>query len=423
MLGAGDDKVTYFDTLATGNNTVDINFGEGNNSFLSPFRTTIGNSNITLTFGTGDDVAGNDDGINISGGNFSADLGDGNNTARIYNGYVINIVAGAGIDNIATFATILSIETGAGADSLDVWGAGSVSTGEGDDTVHAGGTLSLTTGDGNDTAYISDSVIADFGSDNDVVHLSLQDGASTITVGTGADKLVIDTWNGTTSTTVTDFTAGAGGETLDYNALLNQLIGWDGSSNPFGSGFMQLVQDGADTLFQIDRDGGASAQTYATLIRFQNTNAADFTAANFNPAYPTDGSGISGVALNGNSVVGTIGDDTITGTSGNDVLNGANGSDRVIGDAGDDTLTGGFGADTFVFAPGFGMDVITDFTTLSTAHDVIELAQTLFADFSAVQSAAEQVGSDVVITYDESDTITLSNVQWAQLGIGDFVFV
>ncbi|ESY65250.1 hypothetical protein X742_23230 [Mesorhizobium sp. LNHC232B00] len=380
-LGAGSDTVIYTGTyLYNGqsleNNTIDINFGDGDNRFLFLNSYNYGlNANTHLLFGSGNDTIGYDryDPVTSSGGSFSADFGDGDNSAYIY-AYsgTVNITSGAGADQISVSGNTISVSTGAGADAVNVSGAGSVSTGEGDDTVSAGGTLSLTTGDGNDTVSISGSVITDLGSGNDVAHLGLQGGTPTLTLGTGTDNLVIDSWNGndvahlglqggtptltlgtgtdnlvidswngTASATVTDFVAGPSGEKLDYSAILNQLIGWDGSSNPFGSGFIQLVQDGADTLFQIDRDGASSNQAYTTLIRFQNTTAADFTAANFNPAYPTDGSIPAGQTIDG-----TPGDDTLTGGVGPDTINGLAGNDTLSGSAGNDLLDGGDGNDT-----------------------------------------------------------------------------
>ncbi|BCH07959.1 hypothetical protein MesoLj131c_22170 [Mesorhizobium sp. 131-3-5] len=435
-FGSGADVA--FIGGASVNSTISLEMGDGNNIFISNnWDYGFQSSSFSLNFGSGNDFVGygyaygavlgnyyfySDYGYLRVGDSSHIDLGDGNNIARLIGNGSVELISGAGVDSITISAVTLSVQTGGGNDNVNVTGAGSVFTGDGNDTINAGGSLSLAAGNGDDIAYISGSVTADLGSGNDTVHLSLT-GNSTLTLGDGSDKLYIDSWNGTASATVTDFVAGAGGETLDYNALLNQLIGWDGSSNPFGSGFMQLVQDGADTLLQVDRDGSGSSQAYATLIRFQNIDPTEFTAANFNPAYPTDGSGISGQSLSGSSIVGTIGDDTIAGTSGNDVLNGANGSDHLTGGGGNDTLTGGFGADTFVFGNGFGHDVITDFTISSAGHDVIQLAQGLFADFAAVQAAAEQVGADVVITHDADSTITLANVALDHLGNSDFAFV
>lgn len=101
-------------------------------------------------------------------------------------------------------------------------------------------------------------------------------------------------------------------------------------------------------------------------------------------------------------------------------------------------MSGGPGADTFVFAPvnptvsngvyhaGFGNDVITDFTASSDNinHDVLQFASSMFATGTTATSLAAgtahnaagglvalaQHGSDVVITVDPTDTITLSNV-------------
>jgi VCBS repeat-containing protein len=63
--------------------------------------------------------------------------------------------------------------------------------------------------------------------------------------------------------------------------------------------------------------------------------------------------------------------DTLLGGAGNDVLNGKAGADRLDGGAGDDSLTGGAGNDVFVFAKGYGKDVITDF---NAAEDKIDLS-------------------------------------------------
>ena len=122
----------------------------------------------------------------------------------------------------------------------------------------------------------------------------------------------------------------------------------------------------------------------------------------------------------------------------NDTLFGNGGNDTLIGGAGNDRLSGGDGADTFVFAPvnptttngiynaGFGNDVITDFTANMTnaSHDILELSSSMFASGTTAtalfngtaHNAANgpvtvvQQGSNVLITLDPTDTITLNNV-------------
>jgi Ca2+-binding RTX toxin-like protein len=86
---------------------------------------------------------------------------------------------------------------------------------------------------------------------------------------------------------ITDFSAGTGGDVLDYSDLLrNAVTSYDGS-NPFATGYLKLTQSGADTLLQIDADGSAGAQsTPLTLAVLHNVTASTLTSANFNPNYP-----------------------------------------------------------------------------------------------------------------------------------------
>ncbi len=113
-------------------------------------------------------------------------------------------------------------------------------------------------------------------------------------------------------------------------------------------------------------------------------------------------------------IVGSQGDDNLVGTDTVDVLSGG---------SGDDTLTGGLGNDTFVFKAGFGHDTIADFTPGAGTDDVLQVDNTLFADFEAVLAAAAQVGSDTVIAFDAANTITLKNVGLANLHADDVRFV
>ncbi|WP_342641329.1 choice-of-anchor I family protein [Rhodoligotrophos ferricapiens] len=175
---------------------------------------------------------------------------------------------------------------------------------------------------------------------------------------------------------------------------------------------------------------------------------------------PEPGQIINGTGRNDELEAGS-GDDVITGKSGSDLLNGGDGNDKLYGDSqidrpvlagliglfgglggstddrlngggGDDVLSGGAGSDTFAFDPNFGKDIIVDFQTgqsgflsrwLDLPSDIIEFDAELFADFDAVMEASEQVGQDVVITYDEGSTLTIANIRLSQLSHDDFRFV
>jgi len=85
-------------------------------------------------------------------------------------------------------------------------------------------------------------------------------------------------------------------------------------------------------------------------------------------------------------------------------------------------MFGGIGNDTFVFGRGFGHDTIVDFVGGLGLSDVIRLDRDIFKSFTSVLAASAQVGTDVVITKDADNTITLKNVMLINLSADDFTF-
>ena len=73
---------------------------------------------------------------------------------------------------------------------------------------------------------------------------------------------------------------------------------------------------------------------------------------------------------------------------------------------------GGAGADTFVFPANFGSNTVNNFTP---GTDALQFSQSMFATVAAVLSDAQQVGSNVVITHDPQNVVTLHNMQLANL--------
>jgi VCBS repeat-containing protein len=123
-------------------------------------------------------------------------------------------------------------------------------------------------------------------------------------------------------------------------------------------------------------------------------------------------------SLNGSSQA----NDMLIGGTGADVLDAAAGDDFVIGLSGNDQLTGGTGDDTFVFSVGSGNDVVTDFTAGNGTDDVLELRGFGFSDLAGFRAVSSQVGTDVVIQLNANDSITLRDVQLADLSNDDFAF-
>ena len=119
-------------------------------------------------------------------------------------------------------------------------------------------------------------------------------------------------------------------------------------------------------------------------------------------------------------LLGGNGSDWLDAGAGDDRLEGGNSPDTLAGGAGADTITGGNSPDRFIFGTDFGRDVLTDF---DAKNEVIQMAPSMFGSFDDLMANAEQVGKDVVITYDADNVLTLKNVKLSSLDVDDFLFV
>ena len=78
--------------------------------------------------------------------------------------------------------------------------------------------------------------------------------------------------------------------------------------------------------------------------------------------------------------------------------------------------------DTFDFGGSFGHNTIAGFVGTTAQHDAIHFASDDFANYAAVQSHMAQVGGNVVITLDATDTIILQHITLAHITTADFTF-
>jgi Ca2+-binding RTX toxin-like protein len=110
-------------------------------------------------------------------------------------------------------------------------------------------------------------------------------GADTLTGGAGADTLAGGTGSDSFAYTaitdagdvIVDFTVGDGGDKVDVSALLASF-GY-GGADAFADGYLRAVQNGADTLVQVDSDGGGDG--YTTLTTLQGVTQTDLTTDNW----------------------------------------------------------------------------------------------------------------------------------------------
>jgi Ca2+-binding RTX toxin-like protein len=375
--GNGDDRIT-------GSNLAnDLRGGAGNDTLNG------GDGNDALTGGTGNDIT--------NGGNGDDTIYAGGTDAQ-YD----TIDGGAGTDTFAvTGATSLTLNGfNAAASSIENW-------------------------QGNGQAVLGTTAanILDFNGLQSVTGLAYVDG------GSGDDRI-------TGSNLANDLRGGAGNDTLNGGDGNDALTGGTGNDITNGGNGDDTIYAGATDAQYDTIDGGAGTDTFAV------TGGISLTLNGFNAAassienWQGNGQAVLGNNLNnafdfsglasrsGISYVDAgYGNDTIVGSAFADDLRGNAGNDVLIGGAGDDFLSGGTGNDTFVFAPGFGRDTIRDFAAGSTIGDVIQFDSNVFSSFAAVLAAAQQVGTDVTITADASNALTLKNVTLANLNINDFQFV
>ena len=121
----------------------------------------------------------------------------------------------------------------------------------------------------------------------------------------------------------------------------------------------------------------------------------------------------------GSAITAGKGSYVLDGSAGDMTLTAGNkGTQWLVGGAGD-TLKAGNSTDTFLFPPNYGNETINNF---NTKHDVIDLPQSEFASFAAVQADLHASGHNVILTLDATDSITLNHISIQSLHAQNFHF-
>ena len=369
-LGAGDDTAQlFYDDRFELPEVVRIDAGTGNDTLsLGAFFDT------EIILGAGNDI------VNLQAVGFGALRSDGSPHRHYVEG-------GDGDDYILCsqdFARLFA-EGGDGADIIfgGTWndtldgglGRDFLVGGAGDDLLTGGGSAdTLIGGDGNDSIFGGEGRdFLDGGAGND--RLNGGTSADTLIGGEGADRLEGETGADSLS-------GGSGNDTLIGGSGADTLEGGSGNDTlEGGSGRDLLSGDSGDDLL----NGGSENDTLL------------------------GGSG-------NDTLIGASGDDVLDGGTGDDVLEGGSGRDTLTGGGGNDTLTGGGGADVFVFADGFGNDVVTDFQNGTDRFDFRGHSASNFAQLTVTNS-----GGNATISDGLGNTILVQGAA-GLIDAGDFLF-
>jgi Ca2+-binding RTX toxin-like protein len=308
----------------------------------------------------------------------------------------------------------------------------------GNDNLDGGlGNDTLIGGTGFDTArYVShDAVTGVFGGDlislgqNGVVETDVLRGIENVTGSNRPEVIIGNEFDNTLDGRGSDdnlvgglgndsVNGGAGNDVYDFTGF---KLGNDRFFDESGTNDFMLINSFNDILPQTGRDGNDLVLSLTTgtvrIVDHFNGHQIEAIVARDTGQSMVLANGLIGG--NGSGIIaGSHKGETLDGRGGDDFLFAGDGRDRLIGGDGDDRLTGGDGPDTFVFGPGFGYDVVTDFSRA----DHIEFDGGVFQNFKQVQAASQQVGNDTVITLDANDSITLLGVTLPSLHASHFDF-
>ncbi|MDQ1924701.1 calcium-binding protein [Massilia pseudoviolaceinigra] len=329
----------------------DLLFGEGGNDYIDGGDEEEGDGdrifggdgadsvfggagNDTIAGEQGSDLIDGDAGWDRINGGEGDDLlrgGEGGDVLRDDSGNNI-LVGGPGTDSLDAFGT--------GADRLDGGADDDVlSGGEGNDSLYGGaGTDSLFVASMAGGGVVVSNVLVAGGDGEDRINFGTGTAALTVhaTGGSGSDLFIFYDRVHEENIIIDDFVPGAGGDRFSLGQLFESSF-----ANPFGvAGIARLVQQGNDTLLQLDEDGAAgTASTFHTIATLTGVRAQDVLPNNFFEGYNPDGSN------NGMTVYGTSGDDQVFAGVLNDSIYGGAGNDQLWGQLGDDLLSGGDGND------------------------------------------------------------------------------
>ena len=310
----------------------------------------------------------------------------------------------------------------------------------GNDFIDGGtGADSMAGGAGNDTYVIDnvgDKIIELAGGGTDSVQSSV-----TYTLAANVENLML---TGGTSINGTGNALANAIQGNDGDNILAGLGGADAIDGGLGNNTLNYAASTAGVAVSLQAHtasgGDATGDTFVNIQNLIGSGKNDILEGDGNNNTLNGGAGIdtisyanasAGVTVNlaTTSAQNTVGAGTdtlsafenVTGSNFADNLTGTTGANVFAGGTGDDVMTSGGGkGDVFLFDGATpGNDTIMGYTM---KNDKLSFDHTFFADANAVLNAAHTVGTDVVITENGSNSITLHNMLIANLHTTDILF-
>lgn len=207
--------------------------------------------------------------------------------------------------------------------------------------------------------------------------------------GGGRDVLAGGTGNGADllfgMESADSISAGGGADTVDGGEGADIIYGNQDNDVVYGGNDRDIIYGGQDSDLVYGNAGSD--------ILYGNLDADTlYGGQGLDTLYGGKGEDHLYGNLSNDVVYGNLGHDWIHGGDGDDLLNGGDGADTLNGGAGADTLTGSTSGDIFVFAPGGGLDTITNDTGLASGPTADSF------DFSAFSLDRDSDGAADVVT-------------------------
>jgi Ca2+-binding RTX toxin-like protein len=347
-LDGGDDQDTLYATgylqIAGNTSYVDkgtakLNGGRGDDQLsVEQYSSAIlnggdGNDNIYASSSRDIKLYGEagDDNLSTYINSWYSNNTDGNprvaKSALLSGGDGNDQISVSGYTNIEHGRVDVTALGGSGSDTISIIDNQAGSSNGSDGKNNGFSSVTIDAGIGRDRITVSGglNIAITTGSDSDTVVLTAQqyrtliEGARVIRNSDGSSTVV-----NAEPITITDFSAGSGGDIIDYGDLLrNGTLTYDGS-NPFASGFLVLEQSGSDTLLRFDSDGKNNATKSAVpLVILKNVTASNLIADNFNPNFSaTENEDSSSYSISTSSSSVNEGEFLTTTVRGNNVAEG-----------------------------------------------------------------------------------------------------